>query len=200
VDLQSTKRKAEKLRFEYSWVHSRQKMEYRITLKNQIKALNALIFGTILFCAAIYILYKEADYDVNSLIIGSLCFLVLLMPAFFLHIEYFLINKTDIVDVNASLRTVSFNDKTPVPFINIEKIILVMSPVLYRNGNINITPFDNYHYAVISMKGGEQFIFTSLMAFRVEEAMKHISGVTIEKKRRLVASPLLLRYWLAFWS
>jgi len=123
-----------------------------------------------------------------------------ILPALFVHIEYYLINRNDVVLIGAEQKMISFNNKIAVPFNNIEKITLVMSFVLYRNDTVKFTPWDSYHYALIKMKDGGKFFFTNLMAYKVDEAMRGISEVPIEKARRFIASPLLLRCWYAFWK
>jgi hypothetical protein len=181
-------------------------MEYRITLKNQLKALDFLIFGSVAYCGVIYFFLKKEEYYHTDIAFNTymnlfllLYYLVLLIPTLFLHIEYYLINKNDTVNINAIQKTITFNNQKSFVFNDIEKIILVLTPVLYRKGIIRIMPFDNYHYAIIKMKDSRQFIFTNLMAFRVEEVMKLISGVPIDKKKCFIASPLLSRYWFGFW-
>ncbi|HWD90510.1 MAG TPA: hypothetical protein VG367_20435 [Mucilaginibacter sp.] len=180
-------------------------MLYKITFKNQFRALRAVIYGGILLAIIGYVFYRNHhDYDMESLIFalkaGAVCYLILIIPALFLHLEYYIINKKDIVVINDVEGTISINNQQPIAFDQIEKIFLLMSPPLYRNDKINYIPFDNYYYAIIKMKEGGRFIFTSLLTPKVEEVMKQINGVPIEKRRRLIASPLLGRYWFSFWS
>lgn len=171
-------------------------MEYKITPKNQFKALTSLIYGTILFSFIIYFFIQNENYSTELVPFGYICYFVWLMPALFVHIEYYLINKRDVVVIDLAQKTVSINSLEPA----IEKIILVMTPVLYRNGALTFTPWDSYHYGIIKMKDGGQFVFTSLMAPKVKEAMKQINNTTIEKKRSFIPSPLLLRGWHYLWD
>jgi hypothetical protein len=71
-----------------------------------------------------------------------------------------------------------------------------MPPVWHRKGFIKLLSFEDYRYATIKFKNGEQYIFTCLMAYDLEKVMSTITGVTIEKKKRLIASPLLDRLFL----
>jgi hypothetical protein len=175
-------------------------MEYKITFKNQIKALRRFIFGSLLYYGIFYFFYQNGIYEIYPLIVLIVFFLVLVFPALLLNIEYYLINKNSVVDINTITKTVSFNNHQSIIFSKIEKVTLVMSPVLYRNGSNLVTAFDNYHYALLKMKDGEEFFFTSLMTPKVEDAFKEISGVPIEKKRCFIASPLLLRCWHYLWD
>lgn len=175
-------------------------MKYKISVKNQFKALRPLIYGTIIFGIVMYVFYRNDGFDIDPVIIGCLFFLFLSIPALFLHLEYYLINKNEVVDIDAIQETISFDNQKPIPFKDITKILLVMPPVLYRNGTISFTAFDNYHYAIIKTAEGKQLIFTSLMSFRVETVMQTINGIPIAKVRRFIASPILNRYWSAFWE
>lgn len=169
-------------------------MEYKINFKNQFKSLEFLIFGTLLFFSVGWYFYDKIgfDLDINTIQYFLTYYLILLIATLFLHIEYYLINKNDIVVIDKTKETISFNNRESITFNNMERIILVMSPVLYRNGTIRFFPTDDYHYAIIKMKDGKHFIFTCLMAYKVEEAMKNIKGVSIEKYRRFIPSTLFL--------
>jgi hypothetical protein len=169
-------------------------MKYKITFRNQFKSLESLIIGTLLFFIAGWYFYNKIGFgvDINTIQYFFIYYLILLIATLFLHVEYYLINKNDIVIIDKAKDTIAFNNQKLVAFIDIEKIILVMSPVLYRNGTIGFFPTDDYHFAIIKMKDGDHFIFTCLMAYKVGEAMKNIQGVSIEKYRRFIPSTLLL--------
>jgi hypothetical protein len=177
-------------------------MEYKITFKNQMRALRPLISGAVVFGIAIYFLAKNKGYDfcLDYLLIGYGGFFVWVSPALFVHIEYYFINRKDIVEINAEQKLILFNNRPAVAFRNIEKITLVMSFVLYRNDTVKFTPWDSYHYALIKMKDGKKFFFTNLMVYKIEDTMQEISEAPIEKARRFIASPQLLRWWYAFWK
>jgi len=176
------------------------RMECKITLKNQLKALRFLIFGSLIYCIVIYAFYNNVGYNSSLAIFFSIYYVALLLPTLFLHAEYYLINKNKTLNINPIEKTISFNYRESVNFKEIEKIILILTPVMYRNDGLRFFPFDNYHYSVIKMKDGKRFVFTSLMAFRLEEALKEICGVPIEKKSRFIPSPFLLRSWYYLWN
>ncbi|MES2560981.1 MAG: hypothetical protein V4590_14640 [Bacteroidota bacterium] len=166
-------------------------MEYRVTIRNQFKSLEFLIYGSLFFAILVYILYQNEGYSADLLQFFSVYYLVLLIPTLFLHIEYYLKNKNDILTIDTCQELISINEQRPISFNEIEKITFFMPPVWHRKGIIRLLPFEDYHYAKIKMKNGEYFVFTCLMAYRVEEALELISGVVIEKKTRLFATTLL---------
>lgn len=167
-------------------------MKYQITFANQFKPLAFLIYGTLFFAVFLWFFYDKIGFGLNIYAIQYfiIYYLVLLVCTLFLHFEYYLINRKDVVIINKTEETITINAQTLIPFKEISKIIIVLSPVLYRKGTIRFFPTDDYHYAVIKTKGGENFIFTCLMNNKVEEVMENIIGVDIEKHRRFFPTTL----------
>ena len=156
--------------------------------------------GSILFSIAIYTFFSKVGYDPDIALFFFIYYLAELVPTLFVHIEYYLINKNDLFTLNSIQRTFSFDDRDAISFDQIEIIVLVLSPVMYRDSNLRFFPFDSYHYAVIIMKDGKRFVITNLMTFRIDLALKDVSGVQIERRRRFIASPSLYRFWSAVWN
>lgn len=166
-------------------------MEYKITFRNHFKSLEHLIYGSIMMSLAIYYILKTDGYTEGIPVIFCTIYLINFIPTLFLHIEYYLKNRNDILIIDISEKTISINGQKPIFFSEIENIAYVMPPVWHRKGFIRLLPFEDYHYAKIKMKNGEQFIFTCLMAYRVEDVLKQISGVPIEKRKFLFATTLI---------
>ena len=166
-------------------------MECKITLKNQFKSLEHLIHGSIMMSLAIYYVIKTDGYTEGIPVVFGTIYLINFIPTLFIHIEYYLKNKNDILIIDTSKKTISINDQKPIFFSEIENIIYFMPPVWHRKSFIRLLSFEDYHYAKIKMKNGEQFIFTSLMAYRIEDVLKQISGVPIEKRKLLFATTFL---------
>ena len=164
-------------------------MEYKITPWSHFKALEFLIYGSILLSGLVYFLYMHEGYSTSLVQFFSLYYM-LLLPTLFLHLEYYAMNKRSIIEINTLQRIISINEKQIISFDEIEKIILYMPPVWHRKGFIRLLPFEDYHYSKIKMKNGKQLVFTCLLAPKVEEAMKALSGIPLEKKKRLIASTL----------
>ncbi|KAA8478228.1 hypothetical protein BDE36_2506 [Arcticibacter tournemirensis] len=165
-------------------------MKYIVTVKKHFMVLESAIIGHVLLIAMIFYFYCLTDNQDGVLVILGVTYLISMLPAFFLHIEYYTANKHDTVDIDTLSKTITFNDGQPVSFNDVEKVVLYMPPVWHRKGFIRLLPFEDYHYAKIMMKSGEQFTFTCLLASKVEEVMKTMRGVLIEKKKRVIASAL----------
>lgn len=166
-------------------------MEYRITLKNNLKALRTTliyhILGIIFYGYALYTL--DHGHGVFTLVFG-IAYAVSILPVMLLHVEYYIRNRGDVVSINVVQKIISINGEI-IPFDEIEKITLYMAPVWYRKRPVRIFPFEDYRYSKIQMKAGNYFIFTCLMEFEVDKLMAAIRGVPIEKKARPIATPLI---------
>ena len=62
---------------------------------------------------------------------------------------------------------------------------------MYRGSEFQILPFEQYHYAKIYTKNGNEILITCLMARKVKDVAESLRGVTIEKKKRIFASILI---------
>lgn len=136
-------------------------------------------------------LFKYLTFNWEFFLFLIFYYLILFIPTIFLHIDYFLQNYKVVFTINTLEKTIRINNQNLVSFDEIESITYFMPPVWHRKGFIRFLPFEDYHYAQISFKNGEQFVFTSLLEGRVEDALKQISDVRIVKKRRLFASTWL---------
>ena len=165
--------------------------EYKITFRNQLKSLEFLIYGSFMFMLLIFILFINEEDISELLLFFSVYYLVLFLPTLFLHLEYFFKNKGDVFKVDGIKKFISFNKEKAISFNDIESIIYVMPPVWHRKSIIRFFPFEDYHYAEINLKSGEQFILTCLMAYPVEAALEPITEVKIQKRKRLLASTWL---------
>ncbi len=168
-------------------------MEYKITYKNQFKAIEGLLYSTIVFLIIVIYIYKVNGYDDGIPIIFGSAYSIIFIPTIFLHLEYYFINRKQLLFIDVVEKTILVGEERKVSFNEIEKIELFMPPVWHRKGFIKLLSFEEYRYAAVELKKGERYIFTCLMIRDLEKAMSTISGVTIEKKKRLIASPLIER-------
>jgi hypothetical protein len=96
-------------------------MTYKITFKNQFKALESLIYGSILFIGLVYFLYRTEGFSWDLLYFFSIYYLVLLIPTILLHLEYYLRNKNDLIIIDLYQKVISNNTTPSIHFSEIEK-------------------------------------------------------------------------------
>tara|TARA_B110000977_G_scaffold150324_1_gene190616 strand:- start:8 stop:514 length:507 start_codon:yes stop_codon:yes gene_type:complete len=109
-----------------------------------------------------------------------------LLPALYLHLTYLSKNKgeeyevrdTELIRRKGGEETIYKNDE-------IEKIIIYLSPALYKNSNLHLLAIEGYSYAVVKLKTGEELILTCLLAPRIDKSLKQMRGVLFEKRKRL---------------
>jgi len=113
-------------------------MEYKITLKNQLRALRFLIFGSLLCVVVAWAFYNQVGFDPLvslSLTIYYLAFL--LIPTAWVHVEYYMMNKDDVFTINPGEKTFSIDGREQFHFNQIDTTILVLPPVMYRGSKMS---------------------------------------------------------------
>jgi hypothetical protein len=169
-------------------------MKYKITLKNQFKALEFILF-VLLFCSGCIFYFKRTNPAFHTEYFIWL-FLIQFIPVLFLHIEYLILNRTSSLTIN-DVHQIAYTDQSSTVEIHedeIAGIFLFLPPSAYRDyvaRKMQLLPIEPYGYAIIYTKDGDKIIITSLMISDLFEEFSKFKNVTIEKKRRIIASPIL---------
>jgi hypothetical protein len=109
-----------------------------------------------------------------------------LLPALYLHLTYlsknrgeeYVVRDSELIRRKNGEETIYKNDE-------IEKIIVYLSPALYKNSNFHMLSIEGYHYAVVKLKSGEELTLTCLLSPRIDKSLKQMRGVLFEKRKRL---------------
>ena len=169
------------------------KMQFKITFRNQFKALEFTIF-LLLFTLGcmLYFYYTNPFFRLQIFV---WLFVIQLVPVLYLHFEYLLINKGSYLIINndlSMLKYINMHEEVGLNFNQIARIVLYLPPSAYR-GNIErkmqFLPIEPYGYAVIYSKDGDKLMISSLMIPNVYKELEKIKGVPMDKKKRLFASP-----------
>lgn len=154
----------------------------KVTICNHFASIWSLLFVSILLLGIVF--YLRFESTANA--IFGIGFLINALPALYLHLEYWLINKDEeyeIRDFEIILRKKGkehcYKNK------DIEKIIFYLSPSLYKNSSLQIFPMEGYHYAIVKLKNGDDLVLTCLLAPRIDEALKQIKGVLFERRKKM---------------
>jgi hypothetical protein len=153
-----------------------------ITARKHIGALQSLLIVSVMFIG-ILIWFQ---FSIDAVIGISILWSIDAISSLYLHFEYLAKNKgeeyevrdTELIRRKGEEVTVYRNDE-------IEKIIVYLSPALYKNSNFHLLAIEGYHYAVVKLKTGEELILTCLLAIRIDNSLKQIRGVLFEKRKRL---------------
>jgi len=154
----------------------------RITPYTHFASLLSLLIVTFLFTVLLFWFSFDKDM-VTAFAIG---FLIDAVPALYLHIEYWIKNKGEEYEIRDREIILRKHGKE-ITFKNqdIEKIIVYLSPSLYKNSNFHLLAIESYHYAKIRLKTGEELVLTCLLAPRIDKALKQMKGVLFERRKKL---------------
>src|SRR5882757_11520494 len=119
-------------------------MEYKVTTKTQLQAISGLLVSTVLFIIVIYFICLKDGFNTGILIVFTPLYLITFLPTLWLHLEYYNINKNDIIDIDRIQQSISFNSSRTISFNDIEKIKLYMPPVWHRKGTLKFLAFEPY--------------------------------------------------------
>jgi hypothetical protein len=166
-------------------------MKYKINFKNTIRVLRGVLIYHIVFIIFLFFA-QDMDNQYGAVTwVFSIYYAIAIFPTFLLLLEYFIRNKNDVLQIDSDNNTLIINHGDPIYFHEVNRIVLFMPPVWHRESVLRIWPFEDYRYAKIEMIDGRKYIFTCLMAFGVDKVMDKFKGVNIERKVRIIASPLL---------
>ena len=72
-----------------------------------------------------------------------------------------------------------------IPTEEIEKIVVYLSPAMYKGSNFHIMGFEAYHYASVRLKSGEELVLTCLLAPKLYPVLKKWLGSKVVRKKRI---------------
>jgi hypothetical protein len=156
-----------------------------ITVRNHIGALQSLLIVSVMFIG-ILIWFQ---FSIDAVIGVSILWGIDAITSLYLHLEYLSHNKGDEYEVRGN-ELIRRKDGKETIYKNdeIEKVIVYLSPALYKNSNFHFLSIEGYHYAVVKLKSGDKLIITCLLTPRVDKSLKQLKGVLFEKRRRFFCS------------
>lgn len=160
----------------------------KITTMRQLKALSYFIFHIFLYVAIFVYLKFDTDFFV---IFGPMA-VFLVLPAMFLHIEYYLRNKNEEYELcHDKIIRRKDNIEDIYNKEDINKIEVNVSPNYYRS-NIYVTAFENYHFAKVYLVSGEILYITSLLApGDIDKAFSlYLKEIPFRRIKRIFATTL----------
>lgn len=154
----------------------------KIAVRTHLAALQSLLFLTTILVALLYLF----SFDRGMAIAFAVGLGIDAFSSLYLHFEYLLKNKGEEYDIrDTELIRRKDGEETVYENNEIEKIIVYLSPALYKNSNFHLLSIEGYHYAIVKLKTGEELILTCLLAPRIDKSLKQIRGVLFEKRKKL---------------
>lgn len=165
-------------------------MEFKITLKSQLNALRNFIIFSFFLLVAFLLLGNSEGFESDLFLIFGLFYGVNIVFVFIVHFQYYMINKNITLIIQKDKKQFNIikgNYESTVNFSEIHSIEIFMMPSLYRKSNIQMLPFENYHYALI-VTNDINYIITSLM---VNNIFKIFEEYDIKLKRKICIYPYI---------
>ncbi|WP_344979862.1 hypothetical protein [Compostibacter hankyongensis] len=122
-------------------------------------------------------------FDTDYIFVMGIFYFIFILPAIYLHIEYYLENRGEEIEIRPNAMTIRRKGVERTFQINeLDKIILYKSANLDKF-SIPLSAMEYYRYLRIITKGGEQIIVTCLMTRNLEEVIRLFDGVKFERKK-----------------
>lgn len=143
-------------------------------------------FRLLIACVGFICILIYLKFDPDAITVFSIALLIDAVPALYLHIEYWIKNRGEEYEIRDNEIILRKHGKE-MSYKNqdIEKIIIYLSPSLYKNSNFHLLAIESYHYAILRLKTGDEVVLTCLLAPRMDKALKQIRGVLIEREKKL---------------
>lgn len=157
-------------------------MLLKVTPLSHVKAVSFSLWVLPLIIGGGFILAGR----INSLWVGIAFYGVFLLPSLYLHLQYYMKNRGQIIQIFENELVVRNDGKAEeiIKFSDIKKITLCKSASIDKGG-IQMTPLESYHFARLMLKNGESLFITNLIAPDVERAISLIKWVPYERHKGL---------------
>lgn len=157
-------------------------MVLKITAINHLRAVFYSLCALSLIIGGAFILRQ----DMETIWVGILFYSVFLLPSLFLHLQYFIKNRGQVIEILDTELIVKnrVKEKVVIKFSDIKKITLFKSASLDKGG-IQMSPLESYHYAQLMLKNGESIFITNLLTPDVERAVSLIKWAPYERRKGL---------------
>jgi hypothetical protein len=140
---------------------------YKISLDHHFKNAWTILIYLLIFSALPIYMINRFGYDDMMVFVqlSVLVFLLFFIPQLILHINYYMRNKGDVFFYDPLGQKITIYHRelfVSFSFSDIEKINRFKSYPFAEN-RMQWFPWDSYNYSVIRLKGGQEFVITSLL-------------------------------------
>ena len=106
----------------------------------------------------------------DSVLIGIIVFVVFGLPAVIIHVNYYLVNKDDILKYSDEHRKIVIIHKGVTTTFSLDDIDYVKQYISFNEAENRspVATWDEYNHSVIYLKDGKIFTITSLLVAKLE--------------------------------
>lgn len=140
---------------------------YKVDLRNHLKSSWILsIYLAIGVLFPVFMVYEKGSSDLLTFaLMGLSMLLIFLLPPLIIHLNYYSINKYDILiydPINGRITINKNGENHEFTLEDIVKLERFKSHTLAEN-RTQWLPWDGYNHSIIHLKNGQRFVVTSLL-------------------------------------
>lgn len=126
------------------------------------------------------------NFEYFFVITFAIGFFVNALPGLYLHLEYLNANKHLEYNISNNKIIIINNGFRKTYLANeLEKIIVYMCPSVFKHSYFRSWAIEQYYYARIIAKNGDELIVTCLLTSEIEEVLKQLQGVEYIRRKEL---------------
>lgn len=140
-----------------------------ITLLSHIKQVRGILFGIVIVGFIAAIVTRDLPVPLSVRILGPVVLMLVLgLDALILHVRYWLLNRNTVLQVSDESMEININGNvTEISPEKIDAFELHLTRPFFDNGPV-WGPGEDYLYASIRLKSGEEFVITSLLLAKLK--------------------------------
>lgn len=146
-----------------------------------------LIIRAYLFLLIVVILMMAYfNFDSYFVFVFGIGYLINVIPGLYLHLEYLHANRNIEYNIDYNnIRVKNRDGDTNYSKDEISKIIIYMCPSVFKNSGYRVWAIEDYYYARIMIKNGDELIISCLLTSKIEETLKVLEGVEIIRRKEI---------------
>lgn len=146
----------------------------------------AALLSLIIVSSMFFIVLVFLKFDSDAILVFSAFLLIDAAPTLYLHFDYWAKNRGEEYELGEKqIIGRKGEEELCYNYSDVEKVIVYLSPSLFRNSNFHLLAIESYHYAVVRLRTGEELILTCLLAPRLDKSLRKMRNVLFEKRKKL---------------
>ncbi|OPB91198.1 hypothetical protein [Elizabethkingia ursingii] len=144
-------------------------MKLLITFKRQLSYIGMSLLTLLIFLVMIIIAYRyisnvKLDINLGMILLPFILFFIwLFFPVFFIHFNYYQINKDNVIYFYSDIQIIRFN-QDEYKFSDIEKIIIHLTGAKKKGESAHTLLSSEYYYCELLFNDNKRAIISCLMA------------------------------------
>ena len=139
---------------------------YKVDFKSHVKSGDGILWFALMGFISPYVLSMIKHIDVNSVRwMGGVMFLVLTLPAFVIHINYYVVNSGAIFQYFYYERKIIYSYKGKSTTFSLDDIAYIKQYMSFNQAANRsfVAPWEGYNHSYIRLKDGQILTVTSLL-------------------------------------